>query len=167
MLKWGMAVLAGLISVCPAFAEEAIVGRAAVVDGDTIEIAGERIRLHGVDAPESWQVCEDGDGLKYRCGREAAMMLDRFLQASRPVSCEFVERDRYRRFVSVCFRADGVEVNRWLVESGLAVDWARYSGGKYLDAQDKARAQARGIWRGAFQLPCEARGQRAKQVSSC
>ncbi|WP_247957805.1 thermonuclease family protein [Ensifer sesbaniae] len=166
-MKWVMVVLAELMSVCPAFAEEAIVGRASVIDGDTIEIAGERIRLQGVDAPESWQVCEDGDGLRYRCGREAAMMLDRFLQASRPTRCEFVERDRYQRFVGVCIRADGVEANRWLVERGLAVDWARYSGGAYADAQGKARAQALGIWRGAFQLPCEARAQRSKQSPAC
>lgn len=166
-MKWVMAALAGLMSVCPAFAEDAIVGRAAVIDGDTIEIAGERIRLHGVDAPESWQSCEDGDGLRYRCGREAAMMLDGFLQVSRPARCEFVERDRYRRFVGVCFRADGVEVNRWLVENGLAVDWSRYSGGAYADAQDKARTQVLGIWQGAFQLPCEARAQRSKQTPAC
>ncbi|WP_457579220.1 thermonuclease family protein [Ensifer adhaerens] len=162
-----MVVLAGSMSVCPAFAEEAIVGRASVVDGDTIEIAGERIRLHGVDAPESWQLCEDGDGLRYRCGREAATKLDQFLQASRPTRCEFVERDRYRRFVAACFRADGVEVNRRLVEHGLAVDWSRYSGGAYANAQDKARAQALGIWRGRFQLPCEARARRSKQAPSC
>ncbi|WGI73312.1 thermonuclease family protein [Sinorhizobium meliloti] len=162
-----MVVLAGLMSVCPAFAEEPIVGRASVVDGDTMEIAGERIRLHGVDAPESWQLCEDGDGFRYRCGREAAMMLDRFLAASRPTRCEFVERDRYQRFVGTCFRADGVEVNRWLVEGGLAVDWARYSDGAYADAQGEARAQALGMWRGPFQLPCEARVQRSNQLPSC
>lgn len=45
-MKWVMAVFAGLLFVCPAFAEEAVVGRASVVDGDTIEIAGERVRLH-------------------------------------------------------------------------------------------------------------------------
>lgn len=166
-MKWVVVILAGSMSGCPAFAEEAIVGRASVIDGDTIEIAGERIRLHGVDAPETWQICEDGDGLRYRCGREAATKLDQFLQASRPTRCEFVERDRYGRFVATCFRADGVEVNRWLVGNGLAVDWSRYSGGAYVDVQGRARAQALGIWRGSFQLPCEARAQRSRQTSSC
>ncbi|MCY1325916.1 Staphylococcal nuclease-like [compost metagenome] len=166
-MKWVMAVLAGLTFVCPAIAEEAIVGRASVIDGDTIEIAGERIRLHGIDAPESWQACEDGDGLRYRCGREAAMMLDRFLETSRPTRCKIVERDRHQRFVGVCFRADGAEVNRWLVESGLAVDWERYSEGAYAGSQAQARTQALGIWRGAFQLPCEARAQRSKQAPTC
>ncbi len=43
----------------PAEANEPVTGRASVVDGDTIEIAGERIRFNGVDAPESWQICHD------------------------------------------------------------------------------------------------------------
>jgi len=83
------------------------------------------------------------------------------------IPSRLVERDRYRRFVATCFRADGVEVNRWLVGNGLAVDWSRYSGGAYVGAQDKARAQALGIWRGAFQLPCEARAQRMRLSPSC
>ncbi|PDT46647.1 hypothetical protein CO661_17200 [Sinorhizobium fredii] len=148
-------------------AAEAIVGRASVVDGDTIEIRDQRIRLHGVDAPESWQLCEDGDGGSYRCGKEAAAALDRFLAASRPIRCEVVERDRYERFVARCFRADGREVNRWLVENGNAVDWKRYSGGDYANVQEIARSKAIGIWRGKFQLPCYARAEHSGREPSC
>ncbi|MDX0774008.1 thermonuclease family protein [Sinorhizobium medicae] len=151
----------------PARSADPVLGRATVIDGDTLEISGERIRLHGVDAPESWQACGDGDGGTYRCGRQAALELDRFLAASRPTRCEFVERDRYRRVVSVCFRADGRDVNRWLVESGNAVDWERYSKGAYADAQELARARGAGIWRGEFQLPCRARAKRAAREPSC
>lgn len=148
-------------------AAEAITGRATVIDGDTIEIRGERIRLNGVDAPESWQTCEDGDGISYRCGKVAAIALDRFLAASRPTRCEIVERDRYQRFVGVCFRADGREVNHWLVESGNAVDWKRYSNGAYVGAEQLARARGVGIWRGNFQLPCQARAEHTKREPSC
>ncbi|PDT39797.1 MULTISPECIES: thermonuclease family protein [Sinorhizobium] len=151
----------------PARSAGPIIGRATVVDGDTIEIRGERIRLHGVDAPESWQRCEDGDGGIYRCGKEAAFALEQFLAASRPTRCEVLERDRYDRFVGVCFRADGREVNRWLVESGNAVDWERYSQGAYADAQRSARSRGAGIWRGRFKLPCQARAEHAKREAAC
>ncbi len=149
------------------FASETLMGRATVIDGDTIEIRGEKVRLNGVDAPESWQRCENVDGAQYRCGKVAAFELDRFLADSRPARCEFVDRDRYGRFVGVCFRADGREVNRWLVESGYAVDWERYSKGAYADAQRRAQAKGAGIWRGKFQLPCEARANRARREAAC
>ncbi|KSV65028.1 hypothetical protein N182_35970 [Sinorhizobium sp. GL2] len=165
--RWAVAFAGALLCGSPAGAENSIVGRASVIDGDTIEIQGERIRFHGVDAPESWQTCQDGDGGDYRCGREASLALDRFLGASRPTRCEPVERDRYKRFVALCFRADGVEVNRWLVANGYAVDWPRYSKGAYASEQEGAQRRSTGLWRGSFQLPCEARATRAKHEPSC
>ncbi|GCA53665.1 succinoglycan biosynthesis protein ExoI [Sinorhizobium sp. KGO-5] len=159
--------LALLLIAHSTFAADPITGRATVRDGDTIEIQGERIRMHGVDAPESWQKCENADGSSYRCGREAAQELARFIAESRPTRCEFVERDQYKRFVGVCFRADGRDVNRWLVESGNAVDWTRYSNGAYANAQERARSHRAGIWRGNFELPCNARPARAKRGASC
>ncbi|MEO3998892.1 thermonuclease family protein [Mesorhizobium sp. CAU 1732] len=132
-----------------------LVGRASVIDGDTIEIHGERIRLNGVDAPESSQTCEDGNGKAYRCGARAASALDEFLSASSPVRCEFVERDQYGRFVGDCFRADGTSVQEALVRSGWAMDWPRYSNGAYTGQQEAAKAERLGIWVGAFQSPWE------------
>ncbi|MDW9493948.1 thermonuclease family protein [Sinorhizobium meliloti] len=159
--------VSGFVAGHPVCAAEAIVGRASVIDGDTIVIQGERIRINGVDAPESWQTCEDGDGLVYRCGKASAFALDRFLAASRPTRCEFVERDRYDRFVGVCFRADGRSVNRWLVESGNAVDWRRYSMGAYADAEATARSSHTGIWQGKFEVPCLAGAKRSGRETAC
>ena len=48
-------VLAALLLLVPSVALADITGKPRVIDGDTIEIAGERIRLHGIDAPESKQ----------------------------------------------------------------------------------------------------------------
>ena len=46
-----------------------IAGTATVVDGDTVKIRGIRIRLHGIDAPESKQQCRRANGERWRCGR--------------------------------------------------------------------------------------------------
>ena len=79
----------------------AIIGQASVVVGDTLKIHGQRIRLSGIDAPESDQLCRGGDSLQYRCGAKAANELARF-SASRPVSCKGVDVDRYKRVVAIC-----------------------------------------------------------------
>jgi len=87
------------------------VGRASVVDGDTLEIQGVRIRLWGIDAVESSQTCLESAGKPWPCGRRAAFALaDFFGQRQR-------DTDRYGRMVAV-YRVGGVEVNRWLVEQG-------------------------------------------------
>src|ERR1044071_10168813 len=49
-----------------------LTGTASVVDGDTLDIHGERIRLVGVDAPESKQNCLSAAGQFERCGQKAA-----------------------------------------------------------------------------------------------
>jgi len=138
-------------------------GRANVIDGDTIRIGGERIRLNGVDAPESRQLCEDAHGAPYRCGSVAANALDEFLAASRPTRCTWVSTDRYGRFVGECARADGADVAGWLVRQGLAIEWVRYSGGRYSRAQETARAGKVGVWQGRFDLPWEWRAAHAQE----
>jgi len=154
-------VLAGVLaSIATAVPAEPLVGRASVVDGDTIEIHGERIRLNGIDAPEIWQRCTDKAGGEYRCGKAAAEALDIFLAASRPTTCRGVSRDRYKRIVAVCHRAEGVEVNAWLVQNGHALDWPRYSNGAYAEQQAAAQRDGLGMWQGKFVEPWEARAKR-------
>ena len=132
---------------------KALTGRASVIDGDTIDIHGERIRFSGIDAPESRQTCQDSSGRDYRCGSISTNELDRFLGQSRPTRCEFVNRDRYGRFVGDCYRADGESVAAWLVSNGLALDWPRYSGGAYAGEERDAKARQIGIWQGKFEKP--------------
>lgn len=143
----------GSVSGLALAAPETIVGVATVVDGDTIEIHGQRIRFNGIDAPESAQLCRGGRGKKYRCGQRSAQALDAYLAASQPTRCTFVSWDGYRRFVGNCERADGASVAGWMVANGHALDWPRYSQGAYAKIQAKARSAKLGVWSGKFQAP--------------
>jgi endonuclease YncB( thermonuclease family) len=110
-----------------AFADD-FVGQASVVDGDTLEIHGTRIRLWGVDAPESSQLCRGADSNLYRCGANAANDLDTFI-ARRPVNCAPISVDQYGRSVATC-SVGGTDLGEWLVRNGLALDWPQYSKGR-------------------------------------
>ena len=147
-----VAVLALLISgpVLVALADD-LTGQASIIDGDTLEIHGSRIRLWGVDAPESTQLCRGEDSQQYRCGARAANELDAFI-ASRVVSCLPINLDRYGRTVATC-SVGGADLGEWLVKNGLALDWPQYSKGKY-DALQRAAEQAgRGMWAGSYVEP--------------
>ncbi|RWG07821.1 MAG: thermonuclease family protein [Mesorhizobium sp.] len=138
-----------------------IAGVASVIDGDTIEVHGQRIRFNGIDAPERRQYCDDAKGFQYPCGRRSAEALDAFLVASRPIKCTFVTWDRYHRFVGECRRADGTNVAGWMVEHGQALDWPRYSHGAYAAQQTKAEAAKVGLWVGKFEAPWDWRASHA------
>jgi len=152
-------------SSTPRTTARTIQGRAAVIDGDTIEIAGQRVRFNGIDAPESSQYCQDAKGVEYACGRTAAKALDQFLAKSRPVKCVFVAWDQYGRFVGNCTRADGKSIAGWLVESGHALDWPRYSGLEYAGHQAAAKNAKRGIWQGQFQKPWDWRANHTDDIA--
>jgi endonuclease YncB( thermonuclease family) len=134
----------------PALASD-LIGQASVIDGDTLEIHGTRIRLWGIDAPESTQLCRGEDSLRYQCGAQAANDLDAFI-ARRPISCVPMNLDQYGRTVATC-SAGGVDLGEWLVSSGLALDWPHFSKGRYEAAQHNAERAGRGIWKGSYVEP--------------
>ncbi|TXN54050.1 thermonuclease family protein [Methylobacterium sp. WL2] len=139
-------------------AAEPIVGRASIVDGDTIEIRGTRFRLQGVDTPESAQLCRDRSSKEYRCGQIAANALADRIGAGN-VACEPITTDRYGRTVAVC-RLGNEDLNGWLVAQGLGLAYRRYSTA-YVFQEDAAKAARRGLWAGSFTAPWEWRkGQR-------
>jgi endonuclease YncB( thermonuclease family) len=143
----GMALL---VSGLPAIADD-LIGQASVIDGDTLEIHGNRIRLWGVDAPESTQLCRGEDSDQYRCGAEAANDLDALI-AQRPVNCNPINLDRYGRTVAIC-TVGGVDLGDWLVRKGLALDWPEYSNGQYGAAQRDAERAGLGMWKGSYVEP--------------
>lgn len=86
-------VIALIFLSLPSVALADITGTPRIIDGDTIEIAGERIRLHGIDAPEQDQTCKDENGNEWRCGQDATFALARIIEFHW-VRCEGDKRDR-------------------------------------------------------------------------
>jgi endonuclease YncB( thermonuclease family) len=149
----GMRILASVILLLslagPASAAE-LTGRASVIDGDTIDIRNERIRLHGIDAPESAQWCLDGAGQGYRCGQQAAFALaDRI--GAQNIRCDLLDRDRYGRHIGRCFLGEA-DLNAWMVRQGQAVAYRRFST-EYVAVEEAARRDEIGLWQGDFDLP--------------
>lgn len=142
-------IVAALATACDA-ASPTVQGRASVIDGDTLDLHGRRVRLWGVDAPESRQFCETDAGAE-RCGQIAANRLDAYL-ANRPIDCFEQDVDRYGRMVARC-EVDGEDLGAWLVREGLALRYERYAGLAYLMEEVAARRARRGVWRGEFQTP--------------
>lgn len=134
-------------------------GPAQVVDGDTLDVAGARIRLHGIDAPERSQLCENAAGEWY-CGQAATAALALLLDG-REVACEARDRDRHGRIVAIC-RVGGTDLSRWLAEQGWALAYRRYAP-DYVAAEEAARAAGRGIWSGGFEEPEAYRHRRRPQ----
>ncbi len=132
------------------FSNVQTIGPASVIDGDTLEIRGVRIRLHGIDAPESRQSCVDPRGRPWRCGQQAALKLYEKIGRS-SVSCVGRNSDRYGRLVAICSIGDQ-NLNQWMVSQGWAVAYRKYSL-DYAPEEAEAKSLRRNIWSGQFDLP--------------
>jgi endonuclease YncB( thermonuclease family) len=151
LLKIGATLAVLILGPSPIALADDLAGQASIIDGDTLEIHGTRIRLWGIDAPESSQLCRGDDSLQYRCGAKAANDLDAFI-AGRPVNCLPISLDRYGRTVATC-SVGGADLGDWLVRNGLALDWPQYSKRKYDDVQREAEQAGRGMWAGSYVEP--------------
>lgn len=158
VLAVSAALIGGFPSISGGFEESArVIGVATVVDGDTLEIRGVRIRLHAIDAPESDQLCRRSDGAVWPCGRRAAFALaDKIGRGT--VTCHGRDTDRYGRIVAVCFH-QGQDMNGWMVLNGWAVAYRRF-GQDYVREEDAARTARRGVWSGTFDMPWDWRRER-------
>jgi endonuclease YncB( thermonuclease family) len=135
--------------VAPASAD--VAGEPTVIDGDTIVVAGEHVRLQGIDAPEMHQTCT-AYGQEWPCGQTAADWLRDRLRGQH-VDCVGHARDRYGRLLAVCY-VGGEDLNERIVREGWALDFRRYSS-DYLAAESEAKRAGAGIWRGEFEPPWE------------
>ena len=121
-----------------------------MIDGDTIEIHGQRIRIWGIDAPEGGQLGIKS-GRPWRRGHDCAVALSDFL-GCRIVECMPVATDEYARMVGRC-TVDGKDVGAWMVLNGWAIDFREFSDGQYATLELEAKQERRGLWQGEFELP--------------
>ena len=136
----------------PAHSYMVIVGHPKIIDADTLQLSGERIRLVAIDAPETKQPCADPGGRPYRCGLFAAQALRDKIGSSK-IRCNAEGRGRYGRLLAACYLGEE-NLNQWLVLHGFALAYTIYSK-RYLAEQKIAQSAKRGIWAGRFQLPWE------------
>jgi endonuclease YncB( thermonuclease family) len=109
-----------------------------VVDGDTIELAGTRYQLYGIDAPEAPQVCADG----WPAGREAEEYLGKLMDGKQ-IKCTRILRNRDSEAVAICL-ADGVDLGAAMVTGGHAFAFIPVSV-RYISQEDAAVSAGRGV----------------------
>ncbi|MCP5199701.1 MAG: thermonuclease family protein [Gammaproteobacteria bacterium] len=149
-LGWGCALLGTALLFANGIAHAAALqGRAHAIDGDSLRLGDEEIRLQGIDAPEARQACTR-DGHDWACGRVAAQALAELVEGGE-LRCTYDDRDAYGRALATCTR-DGRDVNAAMVERGLALAYRHYTE-RYAAEEDRARQARRGLWAGEFEAP--------------
>lgn len=146
-----------IVLILGAFGFFVVEGDSRIIDGDTIKVGTERVRLQGIDAPETSQTCKCA-GKKVFCGKAATRALRDFV-ANDEIFCDARERDSYGRPVGECFvRRNGnkISLNRWMVENGYAVAYTHYSR-KFAAAANKAEKEKKGLWACKFEMPWDYR----------
>jgi endonuclease YncB( thermonuclease family) len=143
-------LVAVAISALPARAGE-------VLDGDTLEVEGQRMRLFGIDAFELEQTCLDAGGQPWHCGAAAKAALAELVQGQ-AIACTVVDDTPADGYVAQCKVRHEVDLGGYMVRAGLALADRKVSK-DYVGREAAAKAAAAGVWGGTFNTPWEWRGQ--------
>jgi endonuclease YncB( thermonuclease family) len=130
-----------------------------VIDGDSLRIGGQEIRIAGIDAPEYRQTCFDNVGQEWPCGKEARAALERLIKEG-GLSCIKAAEDRYGRGLAQC-RSKSSDIATRLARDGWALDAKDKRFPAPVEAMAEAKAARRGIWHGRHQHPSEWRKARS------
>ncbi len=132
--------------------KKSLKGIAKVVDGDTIKIYNYRVRLLGIDAPETKQKCFDSNNKEYFCGKMATNFLKKIADG-KIVECFYDKKDVYNRYLGNCYLGK-IFLNLEMVANGMAVIYNHKKAGRqFIEAREEARNNKVGIWQGSFELP--------------
>ena len=126
-----------------------IYGKAKIIDGDTIHIGNNKIRLHAIDAPETKQRCTK-DGVKWHCGLESTRFLINLI-GNNKIQCDTYKKDRYGRYIGTCYK-NNIDLNSEMVINGWAIAYIYYSL-DYFNEEKVAKSKKAGIWIGQFEEP--------------
>ena len=126
-----------------------IIGEAKIIDGDTIHVKNNKIRLHGIDAPERKQICKI-DLQDWYCGKQSKKELENLIN-TQEVQCSINDVDIYNRYVAICF-VNNTNINQWMVKKGWAIAY-RYYSIDYINEEKFARVNKLGIWKSVFIEP--------------
>ena len=132
------------------FENSKTIGIPRVIDGDTLEVTSQRIRLFGIDAPESRQTCHR-EGVTWLCSQEAELYLRSVIE-NKSVDCEKEDIDRYGRIVATCFNSAGEDIAELMVRNGWALAYRQYSK-RYVELENEAARMQVGLWAGQFVRP--------------
>ena len=121
-----------------------------VVNGDVLIVAGTRVRLYGIDAPDPEQPCESRGGQPYDCGRAARNVLT-MLTRGRDVDCTIYAYTSDGVAVGRCFAGD-TDIGLAMIRGGWAFPHRSLSN-RYESAEARAQAEQAGFWSGRVQRP--------------
>lgn len=136
------------------------IGNPVILDGDTIRIDKLTIRLSGIDAPETGQLCIEKSGFEGRCGVKSTQQLARLIDGA-VIRCVGSKQDAYGRLLANCFDEEARSLNDAMVSTGWAVAFLKYDQ-TYASQELFAKEQGLGIWETTFQRPKDFREQRWK-----
>jgi endonuclease YncB( thermonuclease family) len=159
-VSWFTTALFALVTCSLAQAAD-LSGVPRIVDGDTLAIGATKVRLEGIDAPETDQGCLNANGVHWACGIDARDQLAAHI-AGREINCTSSGTDVYRRTLAICYLANE-DLNGWLVQQGWALAYVKYSSA-YRQVEEDARVNQRGLWQGAFIAPWDWRHRNNKTV---
>jgi len=135
-----------------------------VIDGDSLIIGNQRIRLSGIDAPELRQTCARSDGRRWQCGASAKTALVTLANAG-GLSCAATGTDPYGRRIAIC-RAGGRDLGAAMVAKGLALAFGADAAG-YRPIERAAKRAGIGLWQGRHQTPAAYRAAAAGGDGRC
>lgn len=145
-----------LLLLC-ALTVPSIAAEVRVVDGDTLRLGDETIRILDIDAPEAGQKCKEAGSGTWACGTAAVTALTE-LVAGHDVDCVGDGIDEFGRRLAVC-SADGQDIGAEMVRTGMAWSFRQY-GDRYNDLEDEVRPTGVGIWQADTQAPWGYRAER-------